>query len=287
MNIVVGLLKTMRPKQWTKNLILFAGVLFSNNLFDTDLLKVSLIGFILFCIFSGNVYIVNDLVDKEKDQLHPKKCNRPIASGKVSITQAIIFLCVSLIFSFFLAYKLDYLFFIVGLFYSILVILYSFVLKHRVILDVMTISIGFVLRAVAGVVLIDVRISPWLLLCTFLLSLFLALHKRKSEVDLITKGNKKSRKILEEYTPELLNDMLHIVTSSTVMAYSLYTFSASKSMYMMVTIPFVVYGIFRYQYIVHRKGMGENPELVLLSDIPLIVDILLWSISCIFILYFI
>ncbi|MCT4607148.1 MAG: decaprenyl-phosphate phosphoribosyltransferase [Marinisporobacter sp.] len=287
MNVVIGLLKTMRPKQWTKNLILFAGVLFSNNLFNLHLLKVSLIGFILFCIFSGNVYMINDLVDREKDKLHPKKCHRPIASGKVNTLQAVIFLCISIIFSFFIAYKLNYLFFMVGLFYFILVTLYSFVLKHRVILDVMTISIGFVLRAVAGVVLIAVRISPWLLLCTFLLSLFLALHKRKSEMDLIANGNKKSRRILEEYTPELLNDMLHIVTSSTVMAYSLYTFSASSSMYMMGTIPFVVYGIFRYQYIVHKKGMGENPELVLLSDVPLIVDILLWSISCIFILYFI
>ncbi|QXM06748.1 decaprenyl-phosphate phosphoribosyltransferase [Crassaminicella indica] len=287
MESFVGLLKTMRPKQWTKNLILFAGILFSNNLFDFDLLRLSIAGFLLFCIFSGNVYIVNDIVDKEKDQLHPKKRNRPIASGKVSVLKAIIFLFISMIFSFVVAYKINYLFFIIGLIYFILVTLYSFVLKHIVILDVMTISIGFVLRAVAGVVIIDVRISPWLLLCTFLLSLFLALHKRKSEMELIAKGNKKSRKILEEYTPELLNDMLHIVTSSTVMAYSLYTFSASGSMYMMGTIPFVIFGIFRYQYIVHKKGMGENPELVLLSDVPLIVDIVLWAVSCIFILYFV
>ncbi|TCO78767.1 decaprenyl-phosphate phosphoribosyltransferase [Marinisporobacter balticus] len=287
MEMLVGLLKTMRPKQWTKNLVLFAGILFSNNLFNVDLLKLSIVGFILFCIFSGNVYIVNDIVDRKKDQSHPKKCNRPIASGKVSVIQAILFLCISIVFSFYTAYQMNLLFFVVGLFYFILVTFYSFILKHVVLLDVMTISIGFILRAVAGVVLIDVAISPWLLLCTFLLSLFLGLHKRKSEMALMKSGHKTTRKILEEYTPDLLNDMLHIVTSSTVMAYSLYTFTAGHSIIMMSTIPFVIYGIFRYQYIVHKKGMGENPELVLLSDKPLIVDIMLWAVSCIVILYFI
>ncbi|WP_129599266.1 decaprenyl-phosphate phosphoribosyltransferase [Anaerophilus nitritogenes] len=284
---IVGLIKTMRPKQWTKNLILFAAVLFSNHLFDFRFLKLSIVGFFLFCIFSGSVYIVNDLVDREKDKIHPKKCMRPIASGKVSTKEAIAFLIVTLLGAFYIAYKINFVFFIIGLFYFSWVTFYSFVLKHIVILDVMSISLGFVLRALAGVVLIDVRISPWLLLCTFLLSLFLALHKRKSEMDLIGRGHKTSRKILLEYTPELLSDMLNIVTSSTVMAYSLYTFSASGSMYMMGTIPFVIYGIFRYQYIVHKKGMGENPELVLLSDLPLIINIILWAISCIFILYFI
>ncbi|MEW9125110.1 MAG: decaprenyl-phosphate phosphoribosyltransferase, partial [Thermotaleaceae bacterium] len=185
------------------------------------------------------------------------------------------------------AYQLDRVFAAVGLGYFILIILYSFYLKNVVILDVMTIAIGFVLRAVAGAVLIGVRISPWLLLCTILLSMFLALHKRKSEMELVANGNKVSRKILEEYTPELINDMLHIVTSSTVMAYSLYTFTTDHSIYMMGTIPFVIYGIFRYQYIVHTKDMGENPELILLKDRPLIVNILLWVVSCVVILYFI
>ncbi|QEK13253.1 decaprenyl-phosphate phosphoribosyltransferase [Crassaminicella thermophila] len=287
MEILFGLVKTMRPKQWTKNLLLFAAILFSNNLFNFYLLKLSIAGFMLFCMISGNVYILNDLVDKEKDKLHPKKCMRPIPSGEVSIGQAIVFLFISVLSSFYMSYKIGFLFFLVGLIYFLWVTLYSFVLKHVVILDVMSISIGFVLRAVAGAVLIGVRISPWLLLCTFLLSLFLALHKRKSEMELILSGNKTSRKILEEYTPELLNDMLHIVTSSTVMAYALYTFTASHSIYMMATIPFVIYGIFRYQYIIHKKGLGENPELVLLSDKPLIIDILLWAFCCTIILYFI
>lgn len=282
-----GLVKTMRPKQWTKNLILFAGVLFSNNLLNWSLLRLSITGFLLFCMFSGGVYIVNDIVDMEKDKMHPKKSKRPLASGQVGIKQAIIFLIILLLISIPVSFWISTVFGFIGLGYLVLVSFYSFKLKNIVILDIMTISIGFVLRAIAGAVLIDVRISPWLLLCTILLSMFLALHKRKSEMQLLMNGSgSSSRKILEEYTPELINDMLHIVTSSTVMAYSLYTFTGVHSMYMMGTIPFVIYGIFRYQYIAHTKDMAENPELVLLGDKPLIIDIVLWVVSCIVILYF-
>lgn len=284
--ILWGLLKTMRPKQWTKNLILFAGVLFSNNLFNASLFGLSMAGFLLFCIFSGCVYIINDIVDIEKDRAHPKKRKRPLASGQVSVRQALFFLLLALPAALIVSYGIDPVFAGIGLAYFLLVTFYSFKLKNMVLLDIMTISIGFVLRAIGGTVLVDVAISPWLLLCTFLLSMFLALHKRKGEMKLVMDGNKQSRKILEDYTPGLLDDMLHIVTSSTVMAYSLYTFTAGHSIYMMGTIPFVIYGIFRYQYIVHKKDMGENPEVVLLSDVPLIVDILLWVISCVGILYF-
>ncbi|WZL73577.1 decaprenyl-phosphate phosphoribosyltransferase [Clostridiaceae bacterium 35-E11] len=285
-SILWGLLKTMRPKQWTKNLILFAGILFSNNLFNPSLFGLSLAGFLLFCAFSGCVYIINDIVDMEKDRAHPKKKRRPLASGQVGVGQAVFFLFLVLSGALTLSYGIDPVFAGIGLAYFLLVTLYSFKLKNMVLLDIMAISIGFVLRAIGGTVLIDVAISPWLLLCTFLLSMFLALHKRKGEMKLVISGNKQSRKILEDYTPALLDDMLHIVTSSTVMAYSLYTFTAGHSIYMMGTIPFVIYGIFRYQYIVHKKDMGENPELVLLNDAPLIADILLWVLSCIGILYF-
>lgn len=285
--VLQGLIKTMRPKQWTKNLILFAAILFSNNLLNWQLLRTSIIGFVLFCFFSGSVYILNDIVDVEKDKVHPKKSKRPIASGQVKVNQAIIFFVVLLIGSLTASFWISTSFGLVGLSYVLLVSLYTFKLKNMVILDIMAISLGFVLRAIAGAVLVGVRISPWLLLCTILLSMFLALHKRKSEMQLFTNGTGTSRKILEEYTPELINDMLHIVTSSTVMAYSLYTFTGSHSIYMMGTIPFVIYGIFRYQYIAHTKDMGENPELVLLSDKPLIVDILLWVVSCVVILYFV
>ena len=278
-------IKIMRPKQWTKNLLIFAALLFSNNLLNVSLLKLSIYGFFLFCMFSGSVYAINDIVDIEKDRNHPNKCKRPLPSGQISIRQALGFIITVFSLTVMASYRLNPLFAAIGIAYFILVTLYSFYLKNVVILDVMTIAMGFVLRAVAGTVLISVRISPWLLLCTILLSMFLALHKRKSEMELVTNGSKGSRKILEDYTPELINDMLHIVTSSTVMAYSLYTFTGTHSVYMMGTIPFVIYGIFRYQYIVHTKDMGENPELILLNDVPLIVNILLWVVSCVVILY--
>ncbi|MFZ5968851.1 MAG: decaprenyl-phosphate phosphoribosyltransferase [Bacillota bacterium] len=281
-----GLILSMRPKQWTKNLLIFAGILFSNNLFDTALFIRSLLGFLLFCLLSGSVYIINDIVDIEKDRLHPKKCKRPIPSGQVSVRQAVILTGLVFPITIYYAFYLSRIFGLIGFGYFLLVVVYSFILKNIVILDVMAIAAGFVMRAAAGAVLINVRISPWLLLCTILLSMFLALHKRKSEMLSVAKGQKQSRKILEDYTPELINDMLHIVTSSTVMAYSLYTFTSDHSIYMMGTIPFVIYGIFRYQYIVHTKDMGETPELVLLSDKPLIVNVLLWGVSCVGILYF-
>lgn len=283
---LAGLIKTMRPKQWTKNLLLFAGLTFSNNLFNYRLMLMTTAGFFLFCMFSGCVYIMNDIIDLQKDRMHPKKSRRPIASGQVSVLSALLFFLLIFAASSMAAFRLDSLFGWLGLGYFILMILYSFQLKHMVILDVMTIAAGFVIRAVAGALLIGVRISPWLLLCTVLLSMFLALHKRKSEMKLVASGQKMTRKILEDYTPELIDDMLHIVTSSTVMAYSLYTFTSNHPIYMMGTIPFVIYGIFRYQYIVHTRDMGENPELILLNDKPLIIDILLWVASCIGILYF-
>ncbi|PAB55581.1 decaprenyl-phosphate phosphoribosyltransferase [Anaeromicrobium sediminis] len=271
----------MRPKQWTKNFILFAGLLFSHNLADIHKLKLATMAFLLFCGLSGSVYIINDILDVEKDRNHPKKKFRPIASGMVSVKGALIFLCGLLFTTLYISYRLNVQFFYVGVLYFLLITFYSFILKHLVIIDVMAIALGFVLRAIAGVVVIDALISPWLLLCTFLLALFLALNKRKAELEI----KKNSRKILEEYSKELLSEMISIVTASTVMAYSLYSFTAYDHVYMMLTIPFVVYGIFRYEYIVHKKNLGETPETVLLKDKPLIVNIILWIISCIAVLY--
>lgn len=284
--IARGLMITLRPRQWTKNLILFAGILFSNNLLHWQLLRSSVLGFVIFCFLSGSVYILNDIIDIEKDKAHHKKSKRPIASGQVKVGQALMFFVLLLIGSLTASFYISFYFGLIGLGYVLLVVLYSFGLKNVVILDIMAISSGFVLRAAAGAVLVGVRISPWLILCTLLLSMFLALHKRRSELRVFAGGAVPSRRVLEEYTPELIEDMLHIVTSSTLMAYSLYTFTGSHSIYMMGTIPFVIYGIFRYQYIAHTRDMGESPELVLLSDKPLIVNILLWVASCILILYF-
>ncbi len=286
LSVFKGLIKVMRPKQWTKNLILFAGIIFSGNLFNQEMLLLSLLGFGLFCIFSGSVYIINDIADVEKDRNHPKKCKRPIASRQISEKQGITFLIFILSSALYIGFSVSRAFTLVGLAYFTMNILYSFKLKNVVILDVMTIALGFVLRAVAGVLLIGVRISPWLLLCTILLSLFLALNKRKSEIKLLEIGAKSHRPILEEYTHELIDSMLSIVTASTVMAYSLYTFSVQDSPYFMGTTLFVIYGIFRYLYISYKTDLGGSPELVLLKDKPMIINVLLWTISCIYILYY-
>ncbi|TCQ00500.1 decaprenyl-phosphate phosphoribosyltransferase [Serpentinicella alkaliphila] len=284
----MGFLQIMRPKQWTKNLIIYAGLVFSNHLLDINLIIITTIGFFLFCLFSSCVYIINDILDREKDAVHHKKKYRPIPSGKITVSQAFVFGVILFIFSFGCALLLNPTFALVGFIYFLLITLYSFVLKHLVIIDVMTIAMGFILRAVAGTVLIGVRISPWLLSCTLLLSMFLALNKRRSELLAVDVDKVNTRKILKEYSPELVRDMINIVTASTVMAYALYTFTSEHTTYMMVTIPFVIYGVFRYQYILHKKGkkgLGESPELILLKDLPLVLNIFLWVLTCIVILY--
>lgn len=281
MNTAIHFIKLMRPKQWTKNLLLFAGIMFSHNLFNGRDLVTVLMGFILFCFLSGSVYIINDVLDKEKDRNHPKKRNRPIASGAISPRSALLFLFILLSSTLYISFKLNIYFFYVGLIYFLLICIYSFKLKHLVIIDVMTIAIGFVLRAIAGVVIIGADISPWLLLCTFLLALFLALNKRKSEFLL----KKDSRKILQEYSIDMINNMINIVISCTIMSYCLYSFLTYDHVYMMFTIPFVVYGLFRYEYIISKKDLGETPELILLTDYPLIINIFMWIVSCVVVIY--
>lgn len=283
--MIFGLLQIMRPKQWTKNLIIFAGLVFSNNMLDERLIIKTIFGFLLFCLFSSCVYIINDILDREKDALHHKKRFRPIPAGKVTVAQAGIFGVFLFVFSFTCAILLNPTFALVGFIYFLLITLYSLILKHLVIIDVMTIALGFILRAVAGTVLIGVRISPWLLSCTLLLAMFLALNKRRSELQAVDIDKATTRKILKEYSPELVRDMINIVTASTVMAYALYTFTSEHTTYMMITVPFVIYGVFRYQYILHKKDLGENPELVLLKDLPLVLNIFLWILTCIVILY--
>ncbi len=276
---------TMRPKQWTKNLIVFAGIIFAKKIFvDTYLVK-SLYAFAAFCLLSGSVYIINDLVDIEKDKAHPKKRYRPLASGQLSATLATGFVTLTTIISLGVAFWLNMNFGLVALLYFLLTLTYSFKLKNVVIIDVLTIAMGFVLRAIAGAVVVAANISPWLLVCTFLLALFLALTKRRHELLLLDDKAQTHRKILDEYQPEMLEQMISVVTSSTVMAYSLYTFTSGHSKYLMGTIPFVVYGIFRYQYLVHQKDIGGNPEVALLKDKPMLINIILWVISSAFILY--
>ena len=278
-------IRLMRPKQWIKNFFVFAAVVFSKNIFNIDCLFKAGLAFVCFCLISSCAYVLNDLVDVEKDRHHPRKQYRPIASGVVKQMEAIVILMILLGLATVLSFNVSWYFGIAVLAYFINNLLYSFALKHIVILDVMSIAIGFLLRVIGGALAIDVDISEWILLCTLLISLFLGLSKRRNELITLESSAGKHRKILEEYSSEFINNMLSIVTACTVMSYSLYTFSAYTNNYMMFTIPFVLYGIFRYQYIVYKKNEGGSPEEVILSDKPFLINIILWIIVSIVILY--
>lgn len=285
-NKLKSYIKLFRPKQWIKNLFVFAALVFSNNILHADLLERTLLCFVLFCAASSSVYILNDMIDASKDRLHPKKKLRPIASGAISKTEALVLLFIlvpAVLIGSFIFSKLLFLLIVV---YFTNNILYCFVLKHMVIIDVMSIALGFILRVISGCIAIDVFISPWLLLCTLLLSLFLGFSKRRNELLVLEEKAEHHRKILDEYSLEFIDKMLSIIISSTVMAYTLYTFSSRSNYYLMSTIPFVLYGIFRYQYIIYKKNEGGSPEEVILSDKPLLIDMILWVLSSAAIIYF-
>lgn len=281
---LLALLVAMRPKQWTKNLLLFAGLLFTLDTPHTpaDYQQAGL-GFLLFSLLSSVVYLVNDVADRESDRLHPKKRRRPIAAGELSPQAAVGAAAVIGVLGLNLSFVLSLRFGLVALTYFALTFLYSFRLKHIVLLDVLVLAAGFVLRAIAGAVLIHVIISAWLILCTLMLALFLGLSKRRAE--LITtqqSGAGGTRRILEEYSPEMLDQMIVIVTSSCLMSYALYTVqspAAGRHHLLMATIPFVIYGIFRYLYLMHRHSLGESPDAVLLEDRPMLVNVVLWGLT--------
>ncbi|MGE5629429.1 MAG: decaprenyl-phosphate phosphoribosyltransferase [Solirubrobacterales bacterium] len=281
-----ALLKLMRPKQWTKNFFVFAAIIFSGNFLNVHILKINILTFILFCLTSSAIYVLNDIVDIEKDKIHPDKKKRPLPSGRISKNTAIIFdllliVSVGVVSWLYIDIK------ILGIFtvYFIVNIFYSFVLKNVVIIDVMIITFGFVLRVASGSVATNVEISPWLFLCTILLSLFLALNKRKSEIVMLQDSSASHRKILEEYSIDLIDKMLTIVNPSILMAYCLYTFSSTQSRTMMYTIPFVLFGIFRYEYLMDKKNIGSKPEDVFIKDLPFLINILLWITSVLLIIY--
>lgn len=281
------ILKLLRVKQWTKNLLLFAGILFTGNIFNFPVLKKSFLAFFLFSILSSGVYIFNDILDLKEDKLHPLKSKRPIASGEISIFFALVLslllITSSLIFSFFLHHN----FFLVSISYLLLNIIYTIFLKHQIILDVFSISTGFILRAVAGAVVIDVKISPWLLICTGLLSLFIASGKRRQELLSLGENASYHRPILKFYSEKFLDKMISVATSSTIIAYSFYTFTsetALKTHNLMLTIPFALYGILRYLYLIYKEEKVDEPENIIFSDIPLLLSIFFWGISCIIIL---
>ncbi len=286
--MLINLLKTMRPKQWPKNVFIFTALVFVEQLFAPIPLLKTIAAFALFCLLSSTVYIINDVADIEKDRRHPTKRLRPLPSGQlkpsVAIAAGVLILLITLPLSFLLNVQFGF----VALAYLLLMITYSFVLKNFVILDVLTVAAGFVLRAVAGAVVISVPISPWLYVCTTLLALFIGISRRRHELILLAESANEHRASLNEYTLPLLDQMIAVVTSATIIAYSLYTFSAPNlpsNHTMMLTIPFVLYGLLRYLYLIHVEGKGGTPEEIFFSDLPLIIDLGLWALAVIAILY--
>jgi 4-hydroxybenzoate polyprenyltransferase len=288
--VAVSLLLSLRPGQWTKNLLVFAGLLFGRQLTDPVAVARATAAFAVFCVLSGVVYLVNDVSDRETDRQHPLKARRPIASGAlpvpVAIGSAIMLAALALISAFMLGWP----FFLVAAIYLVLQTLYSGPLKHIVIIDVLTIAIGFVLRAVAGAVVVNVDISHWLLVCTILLALFISLVKRRHELVLLASGATSHRPILGEYSPYLLDQMIAVVTASTLISYIFYTISPETeekfgTHWLGLTIPFPLYGIFRYLYLVHQREGGGSPADLLITDRPLLVCVTLWALSVALLIY--
>ncbi len=280
----------MRLPQWIKNLFLYAALVFSGNLFNSHLFGQITIAFFLFSLAASGVYFLNDITDLENDKLHPVKSKRPLPSGQLSLGTARITCVVLMAAGILGGCLLEISFGMVVLVYVVINILYSLVLKNIVILDVMTISAGFVLRVVAGAIVIHVPTSEWLLICTVLLSLFLGFSKRRHELTVLEGQANSHRSVLEQYSPYFLDQMIGIVTASTVMSYALYAisdetikkFGTNKLIY---TVPFVLYGIFRYLYLVHRRIEGGNPTRLALTDFPLLINILLWIMAASIIIY--
>jgi len=282
-------LKTMRPKQWIKNGVIFAALVFDEKVLQWPYLWRTLVGFVLFCLISGVVYTINDVVDLEKDREHPKKRRRPLAAGDISPRLALSLAMGVMTLAIALGVWLDPVFALILGGYLLLQIAYSLHLKHVVLLDVMAIATGFVLRVGAGIPLVDAeRFSPWLFICMTLLALFLGLGKRRGELVQLGGEAANHRASLEDYNLVLLDHLLSIVTASMILAYALYTFSAPNlpaDYWMMLTIPFVIYGAFRYLYLIHVRGTTLAPDEVVLTDRPLQVDFVLWGLAAVLILY--
>jgi 4-hydroxybenzoate polyprenyltransferase len=285
-----ALVVSLRPHQWTKNLVVLAALAFSKHLFEAGPLLRALAAFAIFCALSGAVYLLNDLADLERDRLHPLKRLRPLAGGALHPRLAAIAAAVLALGGLLLSFGLGRAFGAWATAYVALNLLYSFRLKEVVIVDVLCISLGFVVRAVAGAVVIGVQISDWLLICTILLALFLTLAKRRHELTSLADDAAGHRKILAEYSPYLLDQMISVVTASCLTAYAFYTTAAEtrekfQTDRLAWTIPFVIYGIFRYLYLVHRKEKGGSPTDVLLTDRPLLVAVALWALVTVAIVY--
>lgn len=280
-------IRLMRPRQWTKNLAVFAAIVFSGNLLELRLLGITALAFISFCLVSSSLYALNDVIDAERDREHPVKRDRPVASGRMSASTALMISAVLLVFGVALGFAVGRPFLAVLAGYLVLQLLYVFALKNIAIVDMLAIAAGFVLRAVAGAFAISVPVSPWLILCTGLLALFLAAAKRRHELVLLRELSVGHRPVLAEYSAELLDSFMVTLSAATVTSYALYTFFETRAPnhLMMLTIPFVIYGVLRYQMLVLSKGSGGRPEDVLLGDGPILTDIVLWMLSAVAVLY--
>ena len=277
----------MRPRQWTKNLIVFAPLLFSLNLGKLGEAVDALLAFVLFCLISGGVYLANDLRDLSRDRLHVGRSRRPLAAGQLSPRLATVTAVVLIVLGLAGATLLDPWFGLIAFAYILLQVAYTFGLKHEVVLDVMAIAAGFVLRVIAGAVVVHVSVSPWLLTCAASLALFLGLAKRRQEL-LASPDDLGHRPVLVKYTVSFLDQAIGAITAATIAMYSIYTFQSqagAERPYLMLTIPFVVYGLLRYLYLMHVRELGHSPEEVLLSDVPLIIDLGLWTAVVIAVLY--
>lgn len=292
MSAFTGLIRTMRPKQWTKNvLFVFPALIFDGKLFELNSFLAVAYACALLCLIAGSVYILNDLVDIESDRQHPRKRLRPLPSGQLPVSWARVAVVILPLTVLVLALLFNWKLAVILTVYFITQILYSFYLKHIVIVDILTVTFGFVLRVAAGVVVIEVaNFSPWLYVCTALLALFLAIGKRRQELLLLGEDAPKVRRIFQYYNLQLLDEMLRVVTTGTFITYTMYTIEApspilAQTKMALATVPFVLYGLFRYLYLIYVKGEMAAPDEVLLKDRPLQIDILLFAFSFIVILY--
>ncbi len=290
MSILRAIIKTMRPKQWTKNIVVYAALVFDGKFLEPDLFFKTTALFVFFCLVSSSVYLLNDLVDREKDRAHPLKRHRPLASGALRPGHAIVALIILLGFSLPGAWLLDPIAGGIVVGYFVMNVAYSFWLKHLVILDVFTIAAGFVLRVAAGAAVVHVeRFSPWLYVCITLLALIIALGKRRAELMALEEDAKNHRAILDEYNLNFLDHLISLTTGATVVTYSLYTFSAQnlpENHLMMLTIPIVIYFLFRYLYLIHVRHLGGAPDELIFKDKPLFASAAFWALAVVVILYF-
>ncbi|MCD6215710.1 MAG: decaprenyl-phosphate phosphoribosyltransferase [Candidatus Aenigmarchaeota archaeon] len=281
------LIKLMRPHQWYKNFVVFIAIIFSGNLFNTLLLEKSILAFVVLCMLSGFVYIVNDIVDIEKDKKHPVKRNRPLPSGHLSKSAALFFSIIILLVGLYISLSISQMFFLGGLTFVFIGLLYSLVLKNVFLVDVLTVSVNFVLRAVLGAFAINVAVSEWLILCTFLLAFFLALCKRKSELDLLGKNAYKHRAVLRHYTADMLNNFIIFTLSSLFISYAIYTIFVTNY-YTTATLPVSLYLLFRYfsfGYDKKKKAILGSPSKAL-KDKGMLIGIITWVLLIVFIFYF-